>query len=141
MAKKPANIIEASREAANLEQNCKCILADGKTILIRRLNWLEFEAVWSELSPLLASLLTAEGGTAPDQLAGELASAPAAVLKLAGYSSGLGEQELSAWHYDDVLTVAAASLRFSFISSKGLQDFFLMLADLGQKSTAAAAGS
>ena len=126
------NIVSVSSTVAILPSQTSLTLSGGREIAVRRLSWLQFEALWGELSELLAAVLSAEDGLAPEELASKLAGAPAFVLKLCALSTGLTEAELAAWAYDDVLAVSAAALRFSFIDSAGVRDFFGALAALAQ---------
>lgn len=133
------NIVEVSTAVSTLPGNVEVELAGGRSVTVRRLSWIQFELLWGELATLLSQLanldpssaiLQPTGGALPaaDDLAARLSGAPAFVLRLASLSAGQPEAELSGWGFDDVLAVAAAALRLSFIESAGVRDFFAALA-------------
>jgi hypothetical protein len=105
-------------------------VGSGRTVTVARLSWLKFEAVWADLSGLLAVLAGTPEEAGEDELLAGLAAAPQVVLKLVELSSGVGEQELADWPYDDVLAVAAAAIRLNFIDSAGVRDFSGALGEL-----------
>lgn len=144
----PTTFHAASAQAAAIPDTLRVELSSGGTALVCRLSWLQFEALWSELAQLFASLARdpvgppagrsegeyrpAAGPTAPeDAVASALAAAPQAVLRLAALSTRLPEAELAQWPPCDVLAIAAASLELNFIQPAGVRDFFASVARLG----------
>ena len=113
-------------------------LSATKTVVVKRLSWIQFEALWGELASLFAALLGSGEELDLEQLATELASAPAFVLKLTALSTSTAETELAAWNFDDVLAVAAAAIELNFNQPKGLRDFFCAAAKLAGQELAAA---
>ncbi len=89
------NITAASAATALLPAGKEVQLPDGVKVRVARLSWLQFEAVWSELSGLLAGVAAAPDSADPQQLAHALSGAPAFVLNLCALTTPLGESELS----------------------------------------------
>lgn len=132
MAKKINNIEEASRETASLPGKRTVKLTDGQDVVVWRLSWLKFEALWGELSSLLATLL-AEGAEADAaRMASELAGAPQFIVKLVSLSTNLPDTELARWGFDDVLAVGAEALQLNFVESSGVRSFFTALSAITQ---------
>jgi len=139
MGKHPTNIVDASRETVALPDCRSVALPGGRQVNVHRLNWLQFELLWTEVAALLALLAQDNSAEGDAQLAAQLASTPQFVLKLVQQSTGLGEQELAQWRYDDVLAVAAEAIRLNFTDSAGLRSFFLSASELAGLDGAAAA--
>jgi hypothetical protein len=125
-----SSINEASQLAAQLSTLAQANLSEGRSITIHRLNWLEFESLWSELSALLTALLAADEKSGPEQILEQLSSAPAFVLKLAGLAARIEEVELAKWNFDDVLLLCAAALEMNFVEGAGLRSFFTAVGKL-----------
>jgi hypothetical protein len=126
----PTDIIEASRAAANLPDHIKLDVSRERQVIVSRLSWLKFEAVWADLAGLLAVLAGTAEDAGEEELLASLASAPQVVLKLAELTSGISERELADWPFDDVLVVAAAAIKLNFIDSAGVRDFSSALGKL-----------
>lgn len=133
--KQSDNTVTTMQQASGLvmaqPQQQTITLGNGQSLIIRRLDWVSFELLWQELCVLLAAWSNA-AALSEEGLAGQLASAPQFVLKLAALSSGIPEEELAQWDHDAVLQVAAAALQFNFTQPAGLRDFFGGLAALWQ---------
>jgi len=122
--------VVASKAVANLPSSIQARVSRGKLVTVSRMSWLKFEAVWADLSGLLAILAGAAEDAGEEEMLASLAAAPQVVLKLAALSSGTSEQELADWPFDDVLAVAAAALKLNFIDSAGVRDFSSALGKL-----------
>ena len=130
VSKSVTNIVAASSEAASLSNQRTVQLPGGRSVTIHRLSWIEFEALWTELSALVAALLALDENAALEGIGDQLNMAPSFVLKLASISARCSEKELSAWYFDDVLTVAGAALQLSFAEGAGVRSFFTALSEL-----------
>lgn len=124
------DVIEASRVAANLPDHIQVDVSRERQVIVSRLSWLKFEAVWADLTGLLALLAGTAEDAGEEELLASLASAPQVVLKLAELTSGISERELADWAFDDVLAVAAAAITLNFIDSAGVRDFSSALGKL-----------
>lgn len=139
MAKKPNNVNEASAQVAAMPTSREVKLAAGKTAVVHRLSWIQFEALWLELASIIAAVMGSGDELDSEQLAAELAQAPAFVLKLTALSTSLPEPELASWNFDDVLAVCAAAIELNFNEPKGVRDFFCAAAKLAGQELAATA--
>jgi hypothetical protein len=128
----PVNIAEASLQAANLPASREVMLPNGTTALVKRLSWLQFESLWSELAGVLAALAAADEDGAANELAQQLSGAPACALRLASLAGGYAEAELARWDFASVLALAGAALELNFTESAGVRSFFGALARLAQ---------
>lgn len=137
MAKKPNNINQASAQVAQLPTSQEVKLSGNKAAVVKRLSWIQFEALWAELASLFAAVLGNGENLDTEQLAAELSSAPAFVLKLAALASSTPEAELASWNFDDVLAVGAAAIELNFNQPKGVRDFFCAAAKLAGQELAA----
>ena len=120
-------IAAASSAVAALPQSRSARLADGRVLDVRRLSWLQFEAAWGDLAPLIGALAALPEQPSAEQLALALADAPGLVLRLCALATGLSEAELAALSLDDVLALGAAAVQLNFVESVGVRDFFAAL--------------
>ncbi len=137
MAKKPNNINQASAQVAAMPSSLEVRLPGNKTVVVSRLSWIQFEALWTELAALFATVLSSGDELDTDQMAAELSGAPAFVLKLTALSTSTSETELAGWNFDDVLAVCAAAIELNFNQPKGVRDFFCAAAKLAGQELAA----
>jgi hypothetical protein len=128
----PENIAEASMQAASLAASRELTLPNGKSAFVKRLSWLQFESLWTDLAGLLAALAAAGEAPADEEVMAQLSSAPACALRLASLSGGQAETELARWDFESVLALAAAALELNFVESAGVRSFFAALARLAQ---------
>jgi hypothetical protein len=120
-------IAAASSAAAALAQSRSVRLAGGRAVDVRRLSWLQFEAAWAEIAPLIGALAALPEQPGAEQLAGAFADAPSLVLRLCALSTGLAEPELAGLSLDDVLMLSAAMVQLNFVEGAGVRDFFAAL--------------
>ena len=124
------NIAGVSAAVAAMPTEQRVLLSDGREVTVGRLSWLQFEALWQELAPLLAALIAAGETPDPSALTAQLAQAPPVVVSLCLLTAPLSEPELVALPYGDVLSVAAAALRLNFAEGAGVRSFFGVLGRL-----------
>jgi hypothetical protein len=130
MTKAIDNINEASSALAQLPEKRDVTLPGGRRIVVYRLSWLKFEALWAELAAILSALLAAGEDLSPERIAAQLTGAPAFVLRLCSLSTNLPEDELARWNFDEVLALGAESLSLNFAESAGVRGFFTALSQL-----------
>ena len=138
MSEEPKSIVDASRQTANLPLSMTVNLSSGQSVAVRRLNWIEFEALWSELADILGGLLSGNQAVTAEALTARLAAAPAFVLKLVGLTTSLDEGELARLPFNEVLDLAATGLQINFVLPSGVRDFFGALAEATEASNASA---
>lgn len=120
----------ASAATAQLPGQRQVQLPDGQALHVKRLSWLQFEAVWAELSGILGAVAGTPDNATPEQFAQALSGAPSFVLKLCALCTELAEAGLAALPYDAVLAIAAEAIALNFIDSAGVRRFFAVAGQL-----------
>jgi hypothetical protein len=124
------NIAAASAATAQLPDSKQVQLPDGRALCVKRLSWLQFEAVWAELSGVLGAVAGTPENATPEQFAQALSGAPGFVLKLCVLCTEQSEAGLAALPFDTVLAIAAEALALNFLDSAGVRRFFAVASRL-----------
>jgi hypothetical protein len=118
-------IHDASRAAATAPRSIEVELSGGRRRTVRRLNWLQFSALWPAVAALISELTAGGGDNTEASGTGErLSGIPAFLSRLAVLAGDIDERELDGFDLDDVLAVAAAALELNFVSGAGVRRFF-----------------
>lgn len=124
------SISAASAATAQLPTQRQVQLPDGQALHVKRLSWLQFEAVWEELAGVVGAVAGMPDNATPEQFAQALSGAPSLMLRLCVLSTELTEAGLAALPYDSVLAIAAEVLALNFIDSAEVRRFFAVVGGL-----------
>jgi hypothetical protein len=124
------SISAASAATAQLPVMKPVQLPDGQVLHVKRLSWLQFEAVWAELAGMLGAVASTPENAAPEQFAQALSGVPGLMLKLCTLCTEMNDAGLAALPYDAVLAIAAEAIALNFLDSAGVRRFFAVACQL-----------